>query len=69
VQLGGVLVGDPIYETFTRRPYRVGLTYDGHPLACAAAVGAIAAMRDEGTVAAAARLGADILGARRSTVR
>jgi taurine--2-oxoglutarate transaminase len=62
VPLGGVLVGDPIYETFTRRPYPVGLTYSGHPLACAAAVGAIAAMRDEGTIAAAARLGADILG-------
>jgi taurine--2-oxoglutarate transaminase len=57
-----VLVGDPIYETFTQRPYPVGLTYSGHPLACAAAVGAIGAMHDEGTVAAAARLGADILG-------
>ena len=62
VPLGGVLVGDPIYETFTRRPYPIGLTYSGHPLACAAAVGAIGAMHDEGTVAAAARLGADILG-------
>jgi taurine--2-oxoglutarate transaminase len=62
VPLGGVLVGDPIYETFTKRPYPVGMTYSGHPLACAAAVGAIGAMRDEGTVAAAARLGTDILG-------
>jgi taurine--2-oxoglutarate transaminase len=62
VPLGGVLVGDPIYETFTQRPYPVGLTYSGHPLACAAAVGAIGAMHDEGTIAAAARLGADILG-------
>jgi taurine--2-oxoglutarate transaminase len=62
VPLGGVLVGDPIYETFTNRPYPVGMTYSGHPLACAAAVGAIGAMHDEGTVAAAARLGTDILG-------
>jgi taurine--2-oxoglutarate transaminase len=62
VPLGGVLVGDPVYETFTQRPYPVGLTYSGHPLACAAVVGAIGAMHDEGTVAAAARLGADILG-------
>jgi taurine--2-oxoglutarate transaminase len=62
VPLGGVLVGGPIYETFTTRPYPAGMTYSGHPLACAAAVGAIGAMRDEGTVAAAARLGADILG-------
>jgi taurine--2-oxoglutarate transaminase len=62
VPLGGVLVSDPIYETFTRRPYPAGMTYSGHPLACAAAVGAIGAMHDEDTVAAAARLGADILG-------
>jgi taurine---2-oxoglutarate transaminase len=62
VHLGGVLVGDAIYETFTHRPYPVDLTYSGHPLACAAAIGAIEAMHDEGTVAAAARLGADILG-------
>ena len=62
VPLGGVLVGDLVYETFTRRPYPVGLTYTGHPLACASAVGAIQAMHDEGTVEAAARLGTDILG-------
>ena len=62
VPLGGVLVGDPIYETFTDRPYPAGMTYSGHPLACAAAVGAINAMHDEGTVEAAARLGTDVLG-------
>jgi taurine--2-oxoglutarate transaminase len=62
VPLGGVLVSDPIYETFTQRPYPAGMTYSGHPLACAAAVGAIRAMHDEGTIAAAARLGTDILG-------
>jgi taurine--2-oxoglutarate transaminase len=62
VPLGGVLVSDPIYETFTKRPYPAGMTYSGHPLACAAAVGAIGAMHDEGTIAAAARLGTDILG-------
>jgi taurine--2-oxoglutarate transaminase len=62
VPLGGVLVGDPIYDAFTKRPYPAGMTYSGHPLACAAAVGAIRAMQDEGTVEAAARLGADVLG-------
>jgi taurine--2-oxoglutarate transaminase len=62
VPLGGVLVGHPIYETFTKRPYPAGMTYSGHPLACAAAVGAIGAMHHEGTIAAAARLGTDILG-------
>ena len=62
VPLGGVLIGDPVYEFFTRRPYPAGMTYSGHPLACAAAVGAIQAMHEERTVAAAARLGRDILG-------
>jgi taurine--2-oxoglutarate transaminase len=37
------------------------MTYSGHPLACAAAVGAIGAMHEEDTVAAAARLGTDML--------
>lgn len=62
VPLGGVLVGDEIYETFTKRPYPVGMTYSGHPLACAAAVGAINAMHEEGTIAAAAQLGTNVLG-------
>ena len=62
VPLGGVLVGDPIYHTFLERPYPGGLTYAGHPLACAAAVGTLAAMHDEGLVASAARLGTDVLG-------
>jgi taurine--2-oxoglutarate transaminase len=62
VPLGGVLVGDPVYDTFVRRPYPGGLTYAGHPLACAAAVGTLLAMHDEGLVAAAARLGRDVLG-------
>jgi taurine--2-oxoglutarate transaminase len=62
VPLGGVLVGDAIYEMFTKRPYPAGMTYSGHPLACAAAVGAINAMHEEDTVAAAARLGTDVLG-------
>ncbi len=62
VPLGGVLVGDPVYDTFVQRPYPGGLTYAGHPLACAAAVGTLGAMHDEGLVASAARLGRDILG-------
>ena len=62
VPLGGVLVSDPIYETFVARPYPGGMTYAGHPLACAAAVGTLGAMRDEDLVASAARLGDEILG-------
>ncbi|WP_247040767.1 aspartate aminotransferase family protein [Arthrobacter rhizosphaerae] len=62
VPLGGVLVNDAIYEIFTKRAYPAGMTYSGHPLACAAAVGAITAMQEEDTIAAAARLGTDVLG-------
>ena len=62
VPLGGVLVGDAIHETFVERPYPGGMTYAGHPLACAAVVGTLGAMHDEGLVAAAARLGSDVLG-------
>ena len=62
VPLGGVLVSDKIYDAFTKRPYPAGMTYSGHPLACAAAVGAINAMHEERTAAAAARLGTEILG-------
>ena len=62
VPLGGVLVGGSVYETFTHRAYPAGMTYSGHPLACAAVVGAIRAMHAEGTVVAAAQLGTDVLG-------
>jgi taurine--2-oxoglutarate transaminase len=64
VPLGGVLVGEAINRTFTERPYPAGMTYSGHPLACAAAVGAIGAMHDEGTIEASARLGRELLGPR-----
>ena len=62
VPLGGVLVGAAIFDTFVQRPYPGGLTYAGHPLACAAAVGTLRAMHDEALVGAAARLGSDVLG-------
>jgi taurine--2-oxoglutarate transaminase len=61
VPLGGVLVNDEIRSTFLTRPYPGGLTYSGHPLACAAAVGAISALHDEQVIPAAARLGAEVL--------
>ncbi|QIZ37186.1 aspartate aminotransferase family protein [Saccharopolyspora sp. ASAGF58] len=44
VPLGGVLIGERIAEHFAHRPYPGGLTYSGHPLACAAAVAAINVM-------------------------
>ena len=69
VPLGGVLVGRRGLPTFTERPYPAGMTYSGHPLACAAAVGAIGAMRDEGTVDAAAVWVSELLGPRTARAR
>lgn len=62
VPLGGVAISPAIYETFAHRPYPGGLTYSGHPLACASAVATINAMRDEGIVENAARVGAEVIG-------
>ena len=64
VPLGGVILGDAIYDTFRERPYPGGLTYSGHPLACAAAVATINAMADEGIIENAARIGAEVIGPR-----
>lgn len=62
VPLGGVIINDAIYDTFRDRTYPGGLTYSGHPLATAAAVGAIEAMTEEGMVENSARLGREIIG-------
>lgn len=62
VPLGGVAISARIAETFAERPYPGGLTYSGHPLACAAAVATINVMAEEGVVEHAARLGSEIVG-------
>ena len=62
VPLGGVAISDAIYETFAQRVYPGGLTYSGHPLACAAAVATIRTMEDEDVVGNAARLGSEVIG-------
>lgn len=60
VPLGGIAISDRIAETFAHRVYPGGLTYSGHPLACAAAVGTIAAMEDEQIVENSERLGREV---------
>ncbi|MEU1216500.1 aspartate aminotransferase family protein [Streptomyces sp. NPDC005791] len=62
VPLGGVAISAEIAATFESRPYPGGLTYSGHPLACAAAVATIEVMEEEKTVESAAHLGEHILG-------
>lgn len=60
VPLGGVAISDAIHATFTDRVYPGGLTYSGHPLACAAVVGAITAMDEGSVVEHAASLGTSV---------
>lgn len=62
VPLGGVAISEEIAATFATRPYPGGLTYSGHPLACAAAVATIRVMEDEGVVEHAAALGEKVIG-------
>ncbi|MFB8111079.1 aspartate aminotransferase family protein [[Kitasatospora] papulosa] len=62
VPLGGVAISAEIAATFDTRPYPGGLTYSGHPLACAAAVATINVMEDEKIVEGAAHLGEHVLG-------
>ncbi|MGF9660359.1 aspartate aminotransferase family protein [Arthrobacter crystallopoietes] len=62
VPLGGVAMSPEIHATFADRAYPGGLTYSGHPLACAAAVATINAMRDEQMVEHAADLGETVFG-------
>ena len=62
VPLGGVVISEAIAATFADRVYPGGLTYSGHPLACAAAVATIEAMEAEGIVENAQRIGAEVLG-------
>lgn len=62
VPLGGVVISDPIAKSFDDRVFPGGLTYSGHPLACAAAVATIDAMKEEKMVENAALIGEKILG-------
>ncbi|CAB4845568.1 unannotated protein [freshwater metagenome] len=62
IPLGGVIIPDYIAKTFDDRVFPGGLTYSGHPLACATAVATIDAMKEEGIVENAAHIGETILG-------
>jgi taurine---2-oxoglutarate transaminase len=48
VPLGGVVISEAVAATFDQRAYPGGLTYSGHPLACASAVASMQAFEDEG---------------------
>jgi taurine---2-oxoglutarate transaminase len=57
VPLGAMTVRDHVYDAIADRFFAAGLTYSGHPLACAAAVASIEAFREEGIVENSAAMG------------
>ncbi|TMC57926.1 MAG: aminotransferase class III-fold pyridoxal phosphate-dependent enzyme [Chloroflexi bacterium] len=57
VPLGGVIVNAKIAKHFDTNVLWAGLTYAGHPLACAAGVATVNAYRDEGIIERGARMG------------
>ncbi len=69
VPLGGVVIAEEIAASFATRAFPGGLTYSGHPLACAAAVASINIFRDEGIVQHARALGSDVIGPTLATMR
>ena len=62
VPAGGVIISDPIAATFDERVYPGGLTYSGHPLACASIVATIDAMKEEDIIGNGVRIGEHVLG-------
>jgi len=61
IPLGGVIISEAIAATFATRPYPGGLTYSGHPLACASAVASINIFKSEGIVEHARRMGEEVI--------
>jgi taurine---2-oxoglutarate transaminase len=57
VPLGAMVISEPIAEWVRDKYFAGGLTYSGHPLACAAAVASIEAFQEEGIVENAAAMG------------
>ena len=59
--LGGVVISRAIADTFKDKPFPGGLTYSGHPLACASAVASINIFKEEGIIEHARSLGSDVI--------
>jgi len=57
VPLGAMVVREPIAEWVRDKYFAGGLTYSGHPLACASGVASIEAFQEEGIVEHAAEMG------------
>jgi taurine--2-oxoglutarate transaminase len=57
VPLGAMVVRKPIADWVRDKYFAGGLTYSGHPLACASAIASIEAFKEEGIVENAAEMG------------
>src|SRR6266542_3646522 len=57
VPIGAMVVREPIADWVRDKYFAGGLTYSGHPLACASAVASIEAFQEEGSVENAAEMG------------
>ena len=62
IPLGGVIMAAKISEFFKDKMFPGGLTYSGHPLACAAAVASINIFKEEKIVENARNVGAQVIG-------
>ncbi|MDP4929416.1 MAG: aminotransferase class III-fold pyridoxal phosphate-dependent enzyme, partial [Ilumatobacteraceae bacterium] len=62
VPLGGVVISQKIADTFKERVYPGGLTYMGHPLACAAAVASINIFKEEKVLEHVRRMAENVIG-------
>ena len=61
IPVGGVVISRRIAATFQERSFQGGLTYSGHPLACASIVASIGIFKEERIVEHARQLGADVI--------
>ena len=68
VPLGAVIVSEPIADFFNDRMLYCGLTYSGHPLACAAGIATIEAYEEDALLENATQVG-KYLGARLEAIK
>ena len=61
VPLGGVVISEAIHKAFEDRSFPGGLTYSGHPLACAAGVATFDIFEEEGIIERVRDLGSRVV--------
>jgi taurine--2-oxoglutarate transaminase len=64
VPLGGVIISRRIAETFRDRVFPGGLTYSGHPLACASALATLQVLEQDDVIGRVRKVGSELVGPR-----